>query len=404
MEESAAEEIEIPCYFLCPISMQLMKDPVTVSTGITYDRENIEKWLFSCKKTTCPVTKHDLSATDLTPNHTLRRLIQAWCAINAHERIPSPKPPVDRSLILKILNQAKNSPKSRLSCLRRLRSVVNRNESSRNHLRAAGAVEFLASVFRENEDPFSRDEALNILQQIELSDSDLRKLLLDNDEFLKSLIFVLERGSSQSRAQAIILLKSAFDVADPEYIIGSRPELFRAITNVLGDKIKISAQATKAALKLLVELCPWGRNKVKAAESGAVAVLIELLLETAERRACELALTVLDQLCGCAEGRAALLRHGGGLAVVSKKILRVSHWASERAVRILSSISKHSGNSRVLEEMMEVGVVSKLCLVLQVRCSEKTKERAKEILRRESRVWRDSSCVPSHLRSSYPCS
>ncbi|KAL0389939.1 UNVERIFIED_CONTAM: E3 ubiquitin-protein ligase PUB23 [Sesamum calycinum] len=287
--------------------MQLMKDPVTVSTGITYDRENIEKWLFLCQKTTCPVTKQDLSATDLTPNHTLRRLIQAWCALNAHERIPSPKPPVDRSLILKILNQAKNSPKSRLSCLRRLRSVVNRNESSRNHLRAAGAVEFLASVFRENEDPFSRDEALNILQQIELSDSDLRKLL-DNDEFLKSLIFVLERGSSQSRAQAIILLKSAFDVADPEYIIGSRPELFRAITNVLGDKIKISAQATKAALKLLVELCPWGRNKVKAAESGAVAVLIELLLETAERRACELALTVLDQLCCCAEGREALLR------------------------------------------------------------------------------------------------
>ncbi|KAL0436246.1 UNVERIFIED_CONTAM: E3 ubiquitin-protein ligase PUB23 [Sesamum radiatum] len=366
MEESAPHEIEIPCYFLCPISMQLMKDPVTVSTGITYDRENIEKWLFSCMKTTCPVTKQDLSATDLTPNHTLRRHIQAWCTLNAHERIMTPKPPVDRSLILKILNQAKNSPKSRLGCLRRLRSVVNRNESSRNHLRAAGAVEFLASVFRENEDPFSRDEALNILRQIELSDSDLRKLLLDNDEFLESLM--------------------------------------SAITNILGDKTKISAQATKPALKLLVELCPWGRNKVKAAESGAVSILIELLLETTERRACELALTVLDQLCGCAEGRAALVRHGGGLAVVSKKILRVSQWASERAVRILSSISKYSGNSRVLEEMMEVGVVSKPCLVLQVRCSEKTKERAKEILRRHSRVWRDSSCVPPHLRSSYPCS
>ncbi|KAK4440557.1 E3 ubiquitin-protein ligase PUB23 [Sesamum alatum] len=373
MEESAAHEIEIPCYFLCPISMQLMKDPVTVSTGITYDRENIEKWLFSCKKTTCPVTKQELSATDLTPNHTLRRLIQAWCTLNAHERIP-------------------------------LRSVVNRNESSRNHLRAAGAVEFLASVLTENEDPVSRYEALNILLQIELSDSDLRKLLLDNGGFLESLFYVLETGNFQSRAQAVILLKSAFDVADPEHIIGLTPELFRAITNILGDKIKIPAQATKAALKLLVELCPWGRNRVKAAESGIVAVLIQLLLETAERRVCELALTVLDQLCGCAEGRAALLRHGGGLAVVSKKIMRVSHGASERAVRILSSISKFSGNSRVLEEMVEVGVVSKLCLVLQVGCSEKTKERAKEILRRHSRVWRDSSCVPPHLRSSYPSS
>ncbi|KAL0459996.1 UNVERIFIED_CONTAM: E3 ubiquitin-protein ligase PUB23 [Sesamum latifolium] len=320
MEESAAHEFEIPCYFLCPISMQLMKDPVTVSTGITYDRENIEKWLFSCNKTTCPVTKQDLSSTDLTSNHTLRRLIQAW-------------------------------PRT----LQNPRSVVSAgSDLSSTETKAAETI-------------YGPPGLLNFWH------SDLRKLLLDNDEFLDSLIVVLETGSSQARAQAIILLKSAFDVADPEYIIGSRPGLFRAITNILGDKTKISAQATKAALKLLVELCPWGRNKVKAAQSGAVAVLIELMLETTERRACELALTVLDQLCGCAEGRAALVRHGGGLAVVSKKILRVSHWASERAVRILSSISKYSGNSRVLEEMVEVGVVSKLCLVLQVRCSEKTK-------------------------------
>jgi hypothetical protein len=42
-------EIEIPPYFLCPISFQIMKAPVSTVTGITYDRENIEKWLMKAK-------------------------------------------------------------------------------------------------------------------------------------------------------------------------------------------------------------------------------------------------------------------------------------------------------------------------------------------------------------------
>ncbi|KAL8057906.1 hypothetical protein ABFX02_04G214100 [Erythranthe guttata] len=406
MEESIMEEIEIPCFFLCPISMQLMKDPVTVSTGITYDRGSIEKWLFTCKNSTCPVTKQTLTpATEyFTPNHTLRRLIQSWCTLNAHDRIPTPKPAVGRSQILKLLQQAKNSPEShQMICLHRLKSIAGRNEiSSRTHLHAAGAVEFLTSVLTKS-DAVSRDEALSVLNQIELSDSELKKLSSESNYcgFMTSLMKVLETGNDESRAQAITLLKSAFDVADPENLIGSKPELFKQITRILKDKI--SPQATKSALKLLVELCPWGRNRIKAAEGGAVAALVEMLLEVSERRVCELVLTILDQLCGCAEGRAELLRHAAGVAVVSKKILRVSRVASERGVRILCSISKHSsGNAKVVGEMMEVGVVTKLCLVVQVERSGKMKERAKEILRNHSRVWKDSSCIPPHLLSSYP--
>ncbi|GMJ03356.1 plant U-box 23 [Hibiscus trionum] len=86
------DDIEVPTYFICPISLQIMKDPVTAATGITYDRESIEHWLLTCKNTTCPVTQQPLPPdSDLTPNHTLRRLIQAWCIDNASlgvDRIP----------------------------------------------------------------------------------------------------------------------------------------------------------------------------------------------------------------------------------------------------------------------------------------------------------------------------
>nr|KAJ0228206.1 hypothetical protein LSAT_V11C100023320 [Lactuca sativa] len=49
-------DIEIPCFFICPISLNIMKDPVTLSTGITYDHDSIEKWLFSQKNDVCPIT------------------------------------------------------------------------------------------------------------------------------------------------------------------------------------------------------------------------------------------------------------------------------------------------------------------------------------------------------------
>lgn len=395
------DEIEIPSHFLCPISIQLMRDPVIVATGMTYDRESIEKWLFTCKNSTCPMTKQELPNTDLTPNHNLRRLIQAWCTVNSSngiERIPTPKPPVEKSQILKLIKDAKNSSNTQIKCLQKLRSISQGSQSNRKSLEAAGAVEFLASVIEKNDE--ACDEALNLLYHLDASDAELRKLMSDDRKFVETLMPVLKCGSFQSRAYAIMMLKSAFRVADPVQLMSTKPEIFIEIVHILKDQI--SKQASKAALKLLVELCPWGRNRIKAVEAGAVLILIELLLDSSERRASELILTLLDQLCRTADGRADLLKHGAGLAIVSKKIFRVSQAASERAVRILSSICKYSPTSRVPQEMLQVGVVAKLCLVLQVENNQKTIARAKEILKLHARIWKDSPCIPPSLLSSYP--
>ncbi|KAK6776555.1 hypothetical protein RDI58_027556 [Solanum bulbocastanum] len=406
------EEIDIPSYFLCPISMEVMRDPVTISTGITYDRQNIEKWLFSCKHTTCPVTNQDLKFKDLTPNHNLRRLIQSWCMLNSSngiQRMPTPKPQVQKAHVVRILNEAQKYPDMEINCLRRIESIARVSESNKMCLESAGVVDFLTSIMmkkkEESEVSEASDEALNILFHLNASDTELKKLInsQNDNHFLDSLLQFLNNGHVQSRTNAINLLRSTLNVADPAQLIGIQPVYIKGIVCILNDKI--SQQATKVALKLLVELCPWGRNKIKAVENGAVFALIELLLDTNERRVCELILTALDHLCTCADGRSELLRHGGGIAIVSKKILRVSHLASDRGVRILYSISKFLAtcySTKVLQEMLQVGVVSKLCLVLQVDVSPKTKEKTKEILRLHSRVWRDSSCIPLHLLSSYP--
>lgn len=113
---------------------------------------------------------------------------------------------------------------------------------------------------------------------------------------------------------------------------------------------------------------PSSRNRIKAVNDGAVHVLIELLLEEDDRRICELVLVAMERLCGCAEGRAEHMGHVARIPLVSKKILRVSEVASEKAVRILHSAARHSATPRLLQEMMQVGVASRLCLLIQVDC------------------------------------
>lgn len=73
----------------CPISLQLMYDPVIVSSGQTYERACIEKW-FSDGHSSCPKTQQQLAHLGLTPNYCVKGLIASWCEQNG---IPIPDRP-----------------------------------------------------------------------------------------------------------------------------------------------------------------------------------------------------------------------------------------------------------------------------------------------------------------------
>ncbi|KAF3592759.1 hypothetical protein DY000_02026544 [Brassica cretica] len=403
------QEIDIPCFFLCPISLDIMKDPVIVSTGITYDRDSIEKWLFTGKNNSCPVTKQVITETDLTPNHTLRRLIQSWCTLNASygiERIATPKPLISKSEIEKLIKDSSASYQNQVKCLKRLRQIVSENPTNKRCLEAAEVPEFLAKIVSNSVDTSSlMDEALSILYHLDTSE-EARKSLLNNKKgtnLVMTLTKIMQRGNYESRAYAAFLLKKILEVADPMQIILLERELFNEVVQILNDQI--SHKATTSAMQILVIICPWGRNRHKAVAAGAVSMIIELLMDktsSSERRNSEMAMVVLDMLCQCAEGRAEFLNHGAAIAVVSKKILRVSQITSERAVRVLLSIGRFCATPCLLQEMLQLGVVAKMCLVLQVSCGNKTKEKAKELLKLHARVWRESPCVPRNLYASFP--
>ncbi|KAK8674434.1 hypothetical protein V6N13_112725 [Hibiscus sabdariffa] len=73
--------ISIPPHFLCPLSLELMTDPVIVASGQTYDRTSIQKWLGS-GLTICPMTRQMLKHTNLIPNHTIKAMVANWCEEN----------------------------------------------------------------------------------------------------------------------------------------------------------------------------------------------------------------------------------------------------------------------------------------------------------------------------------
>lgn len=68
---------DVPSVFLCPILQEVMKSPHLAADGFSYELEAIDHWLQSGRDTS-PMTNLRLKHTFLTPNHTLRSLIEDW--------------------------------------------------------------------------------------------------------------------------------------------------------------------------------------------------------------------------------------------------------------------------------------------------------------------------------------
>ncbi|KAK8960040.1 U-box domain-containing protein 11 [Platanthera guangdongensis] len=80
-DDQKSDSLVIPEDFLCPISLDRMRDPVIVSTGQTYERSSIQRWI-DCGNQTCPKTRQKLDNLTLTTNYVLRSLIVQWCEAN----------------------------------------------------------------------------------------------------------------------------------------------------------------------------------------------------------------------------------------------------------------------------------------------------------------------------------
>ncbi|XP_047306763.1 U-box domain-containing protein 21-like [Impatiens glandulifera] len=385
------ELTNIPSHFKCPISLDLMKDPVTLSTGITYDRESIETWI-ETGHSTCPTTNQILtSKLDLVPNHVLRRMIQDWCLDNRSngvERIPTPRIPLtsgDLSQLLSKLETARRSLDKVLAArvAAKIRDQGRESERNKLFLSRSGAGRILALAF----DAFSGEEKMSVLEETLISAlaitiplEDEAKVTLGSTRSLNLILRFLKNGDFSTMMNALMLMKEIVSTDNGkvvEFLMGNELGCLEALVKLI--KEPICPITTKASLVTIYHIVSSNdKAKSRLVEMGMVSVILEMLVES-DKSICEKALGVLDGICESEEGRKSCVENALTVPVLVKKVLRVSNMATEFAVSILWKLGKKE--VVVIIEGLQVGAFQKLLLLLQVGCCEKTKEKVTELLK-----------------------
>lgn len=391
--------VQIPYHFRCPISLELMRDPVIVGTGQTYDRPSIESWV-ATGNTTCPVTRLPLTDFTLIPNHTLRRLIQEWCVANRSygvERIPTPKQPADPVMVRSLLSQAaseSNSSHARLSALRRLRGLARDSDKNRSVISTHNAREVLLGVLFSETNSASNSSELNleslaILSSFPLSESECLLVSSDPDR-ISYLISLLSHSSIDVRVNAASLLENVVaGTRSPENRaeISNHDEVFDRIVGILNYPLSYP-RAMKVGIKALFALCLVKQHRHKAVEAGAVEALINRLADF-EKCDAERALATVELLCRIPQGCAAFASHALTVPLLVKIILKISDRATEYAAGALLSLC--SAAERLQREAVAAGVLTQLLLLVQSDCTERAKRKAQMLLKLLRDSWPEKS-------------
>ncbi|CAK7338931.1 unnamed protein product [Dovyalis caffra] len=403
-EINSEMEIMIPRHFCCPISLDLMKDPVTLSTGITYDRESIEKWIEK-GNLTCPVTNQALASFDQIPNHSLRKMIQDWGVENRSygvERIPTPRVPVSPYEVLEICKRIvvatqRGEQKKCQELVRKIKNWVKESERNKRCIVECGAgcalsacFESFASVSMEKDEHLLGEILSVLVWMIPLGEEGQSRL--GSVKSLNCLVWFLKSGDLSARQNAASVLTNL--LASDQKHANALMEIegvFEALVELI--KEPICPTATKASLMAIFYMTsPSSLNEKMTStfvEMGLVSLIIETLVD-GDKSICEKALGVLDHICDCKEGREKAYENALIVAVLIKKILRVSDFASELSVSILWKLCKNygersedgdDGEGGVVLEALQVDAFQKLLVLLQVGCDASTKEKLKEILK-----------------------
>ncbi|KAL8218544.1 hypothetical protein R6Q57_021917 [Mikania cordata] len=392
--------VTVPELFRCPISLELMKDPVTLATGITYDRENVERWIYEDGNNTCPVTGVVLTSLEPVPNHMIRRRIQDWCVSYGFDRIPTPRAPTSSLQVSQILSKIvamrnKGNADGVMELVVKIKDLMKESERTKRCIVSNGSGQVLTETFEafsynENQENFSfLEEILSVLTLILPFDPET-KCGLGSNQSLHTIVKILKLGSFSGRRNAVLVLKELLSTDQTKLeqfaeVEGSIEALAKLIKN------PIDATTTNASLLAIYHLVtPSTSVNQKETlittflDTGLTEKLIEMLVDCT-KGVCEKALGILDGLCSIDKGLQKAYTNALTVPVLVKKLLRVSDVATEFSVSNLWRLSKYAKSvgdeEGVAIEALQVGGFQKLLLLLQVGSSLRTKEQASDLLK-----------------------
>lgn len=383
--DAGHKSLVIPDDFRCPISLELMKDPVIVSTGQTYERSCIEKWI-QAGHNTCPKTQQTLQSTSLTPNYALRSLIAQWCEANGIEPPKRPErsrqgktssafTPAEHSKIEELLCKlTSGNAEDRRLAAGEIRLLAKRNADNRVAIAEAGAIPLLVDLL-STPDSRTQEHAVTALLNLSICD-DNKGNIISSSGAVAGIVNVLKKGSMEARENAAATLFSLSVVDENKVTIGASG----AIPPLVVLLSEGTQRGKKDAATALFNLCIYQGNKGKAVRAGIVPILMRLLTEPGGGMLDE-ALAILAILASHPEGKAAI-GSADALPVLVDMIANGSPRNKENAAAVLVHLC--SGDHSYLATAQELGVTAPLLEMAQ-NGTERGKRKAQQLLERMNR-------------------
>ncbi|GJN27660.1 hypothetical protein PR202_gb15702 [Eleusine coracana subsp. coracana] len=397
-------EVKIPSYFRCPISLDVMRSPVSLCTGVTYDRASIQRWLDS-GNTTCPATMLPLPSTDLVPNLTLRSLIARWAAASCSSPTSADSADSTTSRVASSSGEGNDLAPA----LRELAAYLDDDDVDdfkKNAILGAGrAAETVASVLqRKGEEDVAGVEgveaAVRVLAWVIAADGvdDANKkrvaagLAADAAASALSLARVMRRGSSlEARVDAARLAELLLSAGDSAAAAAeTSQQLVAELVRLVGhadEKGALDSHAVDAGLSCLAAIAASPRRASARGELvrlGAVRAAARALNSTtSDSAACAKALRVLEAAAGCAEGRAALCAHAEeAVPAVIGRMMKAGRDGNEAAVAVLWAVCHRYRDRRACDAAAAAeGGLTRLLLLMQSGCSPAARQMAMDLLK-----------------------
>uniref|UniRef100_A0A5B7AYL7 U-box domain-containing protein 12 n=1 Tax=Davidia involucrata TaxID=16924 RepID=A0A5B7AYL7_DAVIN len=367
----------VPDDFRCPISLELMKDPVIICTGQTYERACIKKWL-EAGHGTCPKTQQKLYSTTLTPNYVLCSLITNWCEVNGVE----PPRRLGNSRLGKISACSVEGVDidallSKLTCgniedqratAGELRLLAKNNGDNRIVIAEAGAIPLLAGLLFTPDTP-TQEHAVTALLNLSICEDNKRSII--SSGAVPGILYVLKSGSMEARENAAATIFSLTTVDEFKVTIGALGAIPVLVTLLREG----SHRGKKDAAAALFNLCIYQGNKGRAIRAGMVPPLVILVTERGGDMVDE-ALAILSMLASHPEGKAAI----GALEVLPLLVELIQNGSlknKENATAVLVHLC--AGDHQHLSEARALGVMDPLSDLAE-NGSDRAKRKAAQLL------------------------
>ncbi|KAK7340290.1 hypothetical protein VNO77_20992 [Canavalia gladiata] len=296
------KSLVIPYEFLCPITLEIMTDPVIVASGQTYERESIEKW-FQSDHNTCPKTRQPLAHLSLAPNCALKNLIEEWCEKNNYKLPKKYDPSGKGSGSMENKEEIPSLVESLWSvhleeqrkAVEKIRMISKENPENRVLVAKHGGIPPLVQLLSY---PDSKIQEHAVTALLNLSIDEGNKKIISQEGAIPAIIEVLEKGNCVAKENSAATLFSLSMLDEIKEIVGQSRGIPPLVDLLRNGTIRGKKDAATALFNLSLNQA----NKGRAIRAGIVTPLLQFL-EDVNLGMIDEALSILLLLVSNSDGR-----------------------------------------------------------------------------------------------------